>query len=241
MSVLFPWHNCQQYNQLPTLHCAFEDSLQKHQEKKISRWQSFWKHKMDGFKYSEIGQFLGNLLKELKLKDQMVHCCFVNRFPVLCGLFNFLPLLQHGLQDLVWDSIDTLQIVWTVRWLWRAIHLRRHDKKNHSYFCFSSAFPVSLFVLRLLESSVLNAEVREGEILPPTIHRLMKGYNKYLRPFFDSKETADTCSNGNDNALRGNVFDSEHEGLTLQFCACMFFLTNIHWHIDIQMYCTCTL
>lgn len=36
----------------------------------------------------------------------------------------------------------------------------------------------------------MNAEVKEGEILPPTIQRLMKGYNKYLRPFFDSKEMA---------------------------------------------------
>lgn len=36
----------------------------------------------------------------------------------------------------------------------------------------------------------MNAEVKEGEILPPTIQRLMKGYNKYLRPFFDSKEAA---------------------------------------------------
>ncbi|KAG7999917.1 Gamma-aminobutyric acid receptor subunit pi [Nibea albiflora] len=33
---------------------------------------------------------------------------------------------------------------------------------------------------------MLNAEVKEGEILPPTIQRLMKGYNKYLRPFFDN-------------------------------------------------------
>lgn len=56
---------------------------------------------------------------------------------------------------------------------------------------------------------MLNAEVKEGEILPPTIQRLMKGYNKYLRPFFDSKETADTCSHGNDRELRGNVFDRE--------------------------------
>ncbi|KAM9726886.1 gamma-aminobutyric acid receptor subunit pi isoform 1-T2 [Menidia menidia] len=45
-----------------------------------------------------------------------------------------------------------------------------------------------LLISRLLESSFLNAEVKEGEILPPTIQRLMKGYNKYLRPFFDSKE-----------------------------------------------------
>lgn len=37
---------------------------------------------------------------------------------------------------------------------------------------------------------MLSAEVKEGEILPPTIQRLMKGYNKYLRPFFDSKEAA---------------------------------------------------
>ncbi|XP_068423937.1 gamma-aminobutyric acid receptor subunit pi [Clinocottus analis] len=43
-----------------------------------------------------------------------------------------------------------------------------------------------LLISRLLENSMLNAEVKEGEILPPTIHRLMKGYNKYLRPFFDN-------------------------------------------------------
>uniref|UniRef100_H3DI74 Gamma-aminobutyric acid receptor subunit pi n=1 Tax=Tetraodon nigroviridis TaxID=99883 RepID=H3DI74_TETNG len=40
--------------------------------------------------------------------------------------------------------------------------------------------------LKLLENSMMNAEVKEGEILPPTIQRLMKGYNKYLRPFFDN-------------------------------------------------------
>ncbi|KAM6997506.1 gamma-aminobutyric acid receptor subunit pi [Tautogolabrus adspersus] len=43
-----------------------------------------------------------------------------------------------------------------------------------------------LLISRLLESSMLNAEVKEGEILPPTIQKLMKGYNKYLRPFFDN-------------------------------------------------------
>ncbi|KAM3842811.1 gamma-aminobutyric acid receptor subunit pi [Diretmus argenteus] len=43
-----------------------------------------------------------------------------------------------------------------------------------------------LLISRLLEGSLLNAEVKEGEILPPTIQRLMKGYNKYLRPFFDN-------------------------------------------------------
>ncbi|XP_040290754.1 gamma-aminobutyric acid receptor subunit pi [Bufo bufo] len=32
----------------------------------------------------------------------------------------------------------------------------------------------------------VNAEGKEGEILPPTIQKLMKGYNKYLRPFFDN-------------------------------------------------------
>lgn len=69
----------------------------------------------------------------------------------------------------------------------------------------SGSFFFSVFALRLLESSLLNAEVKEGEILPPTIQRLMKGYNKYLRPFFDSKETADTRSHGNDRTLRGNV------------------------------------
>ncbi|XP_070398367.1 gamma-aminobutyric acid receptor subunit pi isoform X4 [Nothobranchius furzeri] len=43
-----------------------------------------------------------------------------------------------------------------------------------------------LLISRLLENSLLSAEVKEGEILPPTIQRLMKGYNKYLRPFFDN-------------------------------------------------------
>ncbi len=85
-----------------------------------------------------------------------------------------------------------------------------------------------VFVLRLLESSLLSAEVKEGEILPPTIQRLMKGYNKYLRPFFDSKETADTCSHGNDKSTQGkSVFDREREGYILQFCACMHLLSNI--------------
>ncbi|XP_041125223.1 gamma-aminobutyric acid receptor subunit pi-like [Polyodon spathula] len=37
-----------------------------------------------------------------------------------------------------------------------------------------------------MENSLLSAEVKEGEILPPTIQKLMKGYNKYLRPFFDN-------------------------------------------------------
>lgn len=27
----------------------------------------------------------------------------------------------------------------------------------------------------------------KDEILPPTIQKIIKGYNKYLRPFFDSK------------------------------------------------------
>lgn len=36
MSVLFPCRNCQQYNHLPTLQCAFKDSIQKGREKNIS-------------------------------------------------------------------------------------------------------------------------------------------------------------------------------------------------------------
>ncbi|XP_073690624.1 gamma-aminobutyric acid receptor subunit pi-like [Garra rufa] len=50
---------------------------------------------------------------------------------------------------------------------------------------FSSLFAL-LFISRFLENSLLSAEVKDGEILPPTIHKLMKGYNKYLRPFFDN-------------------------------------------------------
>uniref|UniRef100_A0A8C9TT58 Gamma-aminobutyric acid receptor subunit pi n=1 Tax=Scleropages formosus TaxID=113540 RepID=A0A8C9TT58_SCLFO len=39
---------------------------------------------------------------------------------------------------------------------------------------------------RMMEDSVCSAEVKEGEVLPPTIQKLMKGYNKYLRPFFEN-------------------------------------------------------
>ncbi|KAK7929455.1 hypothetical protein WMY93_005850 [Mugilogobius chulae] len=53
-------------------------------------------------------------------------------------------------------------------------------------FLSGGTFLTILLFSRLLESSMLNAEVKEGEILPPTIQRLMKGYNKYLRPFFDN-------------------------------------------------------
>uniref|UniRef100_A0A8C9V9G2 Gamma-aminobutyric acid receptor subunit pi n=2 Tax=Scleropages formosus TaxID=113540 RepID=A0A8C9V9G2_SCLFO len=38
----------------------------------------------------------------------------------------------------------------------------------------------------MMEDSVCSAEVKEGEVLPPTIQKLMKGYNKYLRPFFEN-------------------------------------------------------
>ena len=34
MSVLFPCRNCQQYNHLPTLQCAFKDSIQRQRGKK---------------------------------------------------------------------------------------------------------------------------------------------------------------------------------------------------------------
>ncbi|KAK9964869.1 hypothetical protein ABG768_006002 [Culter alburnus] len=51
---------------------------------------------------------------------------------------------------------------------------------------FASSLFALLFISRFLENSLLSAEVKEGEILPPTIQKLMKGYNKYLRPFFDN-------------------------------------------------------
>ncbi|KAM5141616.1 gamma-aminobutyric acid receptor subunit pi [Mantella aurantiaca] len=38
----------------------------------------------------------------------------------------------------------------------------------------------------ILYSSTVNGEGKDGEILPPTIQKLMRGYNKYLRPFFDN-------------------------------------------------------
>ncbi|XP_018424749.1 PREDICTED: gamma-aminobutyric acid receptor subunit pi [Nanorana parkeri] len=38
----------------------------------------------------------------------------------------------------------------------------------------------------ILYSPAVNGDGKDGEILPPTIQKLMKGYNKYLRPFFDN-------------------------------------------------------
>ncbi|KAI1887225.1 hypothetical protein AGOR_G00204000 [Albula goreensis] len=43
-----------------------------------------------------------------------------------------------------------------------------------------------IIISRMMEDSMLSAEVKERDVLPPTIHKLMKGYNKYLRPFFDN-------------------------------------------------------
>ncbi|XP_023695895.1 gamma-aminobutyric acid receptor subunit pi isoform X1 [Paramormyrops kingsleyae] len=47
-------------------------------------------------------------------------------------------------------------------------------------------FTFAFMISRIMENSLLSAEAKEGEILPPTIQKLMKGYNKYLRPFFDN-------------------------------------------------------
>ncbi|KAJ8418006.1 hypothetical protein AAFF_G00137150 [Aldrovandia affinis] len=49
-----------------------------------------------------------------------------------------------------------------------------------------TAFAVVFIFSRIMEESLLFADMKEGEILPPTIQKLMKGYNKYLRPFFDN-------------------------------------------------------
>lgn len=97
-----------------------------------------------------------------------------------------------------------------------------HKKNNSSVFpCVSS--PISLFpafVLRLLESSLLNAEVKEGEILPPTIQRLMKGYNKYLRPFFDSKENC-SCIQPEEREKKKNLLTVSSSYCNLCAFACM--------------------
>nr|XP_005999897.1 PREDICTED: gamma-aminobutyric acid receptor subunit pi-like [Latimeria chalumnae] len=39
---------------------------------------------------------------------------------------------------------------------------------------------------RFMKVPSVEAQVRNGEILPPTVQKIMKGYNKYLRPFFDN-------------------------------------------------------
>ena len=153
--------------------------------------------------------------------------------------FNRLPFLWLGEVWQICCRDQSLLILWMWGGLRGGIHqVNAQPEKNYSHPCSSLALSPSVFVLRLLESSLINAEVKEGEILPPTIQKLMKGYNKYLRPFFDSKETADTSRNGNDRTLWGNV-DLTEKKFILQFCACMSLLSNIGWHTYIWIYCTC--
>nr|XP_006121091.1 gamma-aminobutyric acid receptor subunit pi-like isoform X1 [Pelodiscus sinensis] len=44
----------------------------------------------------------------------------------------------------------------------------------------------ALFLLMFCRLTKMSAAEGKGEILPPTIQKIMKGYNKYLRPFFDN-------------------------------------------------------
>ncbi|XP_018082164.1 gamma-aminobutyric acid receptor subunit pi isoform X2 [Xenopus laevis] len=54
------------------------------------------------------------------------------------------------------------------------------------YFPYRENTAYLLIICSIMTCSAVNAEEKEGEILPPTIQKLMKGYNKYLRPFFDN-------------------------------------------------------
>ncbi|KAM4704034.1 gamma-aminobutyric acid receptor subunit pi [Rhinophrynus dorsalis] len=54
-------------------------------------------------------------------------------------------------------------------------------------YCFRKEFQALLLLFcSMMRFSMVFAEGKENEILPPTIQKLMKGYNKYLRPFFDN-------------------------------------------------------
>ncbi|KAJ6668932.1 hypothetical protein lerEdw1_007741 [Lerista edwardsae] len=44
----------------------------------------------------------------------------------------------------------------------------------------------ALFLILLCRLANVSLAEGKGEILPPTIQKIMKGYNKYLRPFFDN-------------------------------------------------------
>ncbi|XP_008104925.1 gamma-aminobutyric acid receptor subunit pi [Anolis carolinensis] len=44
----------------------------------------------------------------------------------------------------------------------------------------------ALFLMILCRLTNVSTAEGKGEILPPTIQKIMKGYNKYLRPFFDN-------------------------------------------------------
>ncbi|XP_063818085.1 gamma-aminobutyric acid receptor subunit pi-like [Pseudophryne corroboree] len=54
------------------------------------------------------------------------------------------------------------------------------------YYCHLGIKALLSILCSIMYSSIVNAEGKEGEILPPTIQKLMRGYNKYLRPFFDN-------------------------------------------------------
>ncbi|KAK3573430.1 hypothetical protein QTP86_024646, partial [Hemibagrus guttatus] len=70
-------------------------------------------------------------------------------------------------------------------WSPQLSHQKKKRPKDLVSFSLSLHY-ISLCAGSILEEPLLSAEVKEGEILPPTIQKLMKGYNKYLRPFFDN-------------------------------------------------------
>lgn len=169
---------------------------------------------MRGLQYSEPGQF-----KVLLTKKSIFHS-FLLSSPFFCSKLPFSSPAFYCTQhvfvrfaaELNRRPTDALNSEVVVRRNPPGKCTTGGEAKNNSDFSLFPCFlSFALFLLRLLEGSMLNAEVKEGEILPPTIQRLMKGYNKYLRPFFDSKETADTCCHGNDRTRRGNVCLTENE------------------------------
>ncbi|KAL4613029.1 gamma-aminobutyric acid receptor subunit pi-like [Arapaima gigas] len=74
-----------------------------------------------------------------------------------------------------------------------------------------------LIISRMMEDFICSAEVKEGEILPPTIQKLMKGYNKYLRPFFDNGPV--TVGMSLDIASIDTISEIN---MVSQHCLCMF-------------------
>lgn len=104
LGLILPWYN----TLLPIFQCALKDNIQKQQGEKslviAAILKNIRQERMEGLKYSEIGHFLHNPLKELKTKDTF---CAALLIPFL--VFHWTWFARF--------SLSTLWIVWTHRWL----------------------------------------------------------------------------------------------------------------------------
>ncbi|XP_053548918.1 gamma-aminobutyric acid receptor subunit pi-like [Bombina bombina] len=97
-------------------------------------------------------------------------------------------------------AVEECHASYIAQWNWQCItflyiHIVRDSMETLGISAAISILSLTMYFEQLVIIGLLlilsiahfiNAEGKDSEILPPTIHKLMKGYNKYLRPFFDN-------------------------------------------------------